>query len=222
MADPTFDFSAPPAASPPNYEDMIRSAAKRHNFDPDLAVDIIKHGEWAGKPSSHWNARATSPKGAAGVMQLMPATAQRFGVRDAYDPAQNIDGGVRYMAFLNRRFNGDPELIAAGYNAGEGNVQAAGNRVPHIRETQNYVDRVRQAISSRFDFSAPGATGPAAASGSSGASGAWGAWGTTGASGQSSPTPTFDFSAPPASTSGGAKVGDNYALGQEAWNTGKL
>ena len=74
-------------------------------------------------------------------MQLMPATAERFGVTDAFDPAQNIRGGVRYLAWLLRRFNGDLTLAAAGYNAGEGAVDRHGG-VPPYRETQTYVQRV--------------------------------------------------------------------------------
>ena len=80
------------------------------------------------------------------MMQLMPATARRFGVANIYDPAENIEGGVRYLRFLLDTFNGDVELALAGYNAGEGAVIRNGYTVPRYRETQNYV----KVISARY------------------------------------------------------------------------
>jgi hypothetical protein len=77
-------------------------------------------------------------------MQLMPGTAARFGVRDIFDPAQNIEGGARYMGWLLRRFDGDVRLALAGYNAGEGAVDKYGRRVPPYRETQEYVRRISE------------------------------------------------------------------------------
>jgi hypothetical protein len=88
---------------------------------------------------SSFHTGAVSPKGARGLMQLMPATAVRFGVRNIFDPAQNIDGGARYVRFLLNRFSGDVRLALAGYNAGEGAVMKYGRRVPPYAETQNYV-----------------------------------------------------------------------------------
>jgi soluble lytic murein transglycosylase-like protein len=82
-------------------------------------------------------------------MQLMPATAARFGVTNIYDPAQNIEGGARYLRFLVDSFNGDVSLVLAGYNAGENAVVNSGYRVPRYRETQNYV----RSISARYDAS---------------------------------------------------------------------
>jgi soluble lytic murein transglycosylase-like protein len=94
-------------------------------------------------------ARARSYKGATGLMQLMPATARRFGVTNIYDPAENIDAGARYLRFLLDTFNGDVQLALAGYNAGEGAVIKYGYTVPRYRETQNYV----RSISARYGSS---------------------------------------------------------------------
>src|SRR5262249_57318907 len=94
-----------------------------------------------------------SRKGAGGVMQLMPDTARRYGVKDLDNPEQNIEGGVQYIADLHKRFKGDWSLIAAGYNAGEGAVQQHGNEVPPYRETLDYVERVTGP--GEFDFPSP-------------------------------------------------------------------
>jgi soluble lytic murein transglycosylase-like protein len=80
-------------------------------------------------------------------MQLMPATARRFGVRDIWDPAQNIEGGATYLRFLLDLFNNDLRLALAGYNAGEGAVKKYGNEIPPYRETQNYVRKVLSFLS---------------------------------------------------------------------------
>ncbi|MGH9960133.1 MAG: lytic transglycosylase domain-containing protein, partial [Pyrinomonadaceae bacterium] len=85
---------------------------------------------------------AVSPKGARGLMQLMPPTARRFGVTSIFDPRQNIEGGARYMRFLLDLFEGNVELALAGYNAGEGAVMKYGYRIPPYRETQEYVRRI--------------------------------------------------------------------------------
>ncbi len=116
------------------YQDEIRAAARTHGVDEAIVRAII-HAE------SAFNPNALSRVGAQGLMQLMPATASRFGVSNAFDATQNISGGVRYLAWLLKRFNGDLTLAAAGYNAGEGAVDKYGG-VPPYRETQRYVQRV--------------------------------------------------------------------------------
>jgi soluble lytic murein transglycosylase-like protein len=101
------------------------------------------------RQESGFNFRARSYKGATGLMQLMPATARRFGVVNIYDPAENIEGGAKYLRFLLDTFNGDIDLVLAGYNAGENAVVNSGYRVPRYRETQNYV----RSISARYGSS---------------------------------------------------------------------
>jgi hypothetical protein len=118
------------------YSDEIRDAATRYGVD-EAVVRAIIHAESAFRPN------ARSHAGAQGLMQLIPSTAARFGVADAYDPKQNISGGVQYLAWLMKRFNSDLTLVAAGYNAGEGAVQKYGG-VPPYAETQRYVQRVGQ------------------------------------------------------------------------------
>lgn len=116
------------------YRPEIARSAMEHGVDEALVRAVI-HAE------SAYRANARSHKGAQGLMQLIPATATRFGVTDAYDPAQNIAGGVQYLAWLLNRFNGDIRLATAGYNAGEGAVDRHGG-VPPYAETQVYVERV--------------------------------------------------------------------------------
>lgn len=116
------------------FGDDIRAAAKTTGVDAALLRAII-HAE------SNFNPRALSYKGAQGLMQLMPGTANDLGVGDAFDPAQNIGGGARYLAMLLRDFHGDVRLAAAAYNAGEGAVTKYGG-VPPYAETEVYVKRV--------------------------------------------------------------------------------
>ena len=115
-------------------DDFIVSSGKRNAVDPLLLYSIM-HQE------STFKRNALSPKGASGLMQLMPFTARRFGVSKIWDPQQNIEGGARYMRFLLDHF-GDVQLALAGYNAGEGAVMKYGNRIPPYRETQEYVRRI--------------------------------------------------------------------------------
>jgi Zn-finger nucleic acid-binding protein len=113
----------------------IKQSGTQYGVDPYLIFCVMEQ-------ESHFNSRALSPKGARGLMQLMPGTAARFGVRRAGDPAQNIAGGTRYLKQLLGQFNGRIDLVLASYNAGEGAVLKFGRRVPPYRETQNYVRRI--------------------------------------------------------------------------------
>ena len=116
------------------FDTLIRQAAQQHGISEGL-IKAVMHTE------SGFNINARSPVGAQGLMQLMPATARRFNVSNAYDPQQNIFGGAKYLSWLLKRFNGDTRLAIAAYNAGEGNVDKYGD-VPPFRETRDYVKRV--------------------------------------------------------------------------------
>ena len=118
-------------------EKLVREAADRHNVDPALIRAVIE-------TESNWNPGAVSRKGAMGLMQLVPTTAQRFGVNDAFNPKQNVEAGVRYLRTLLERYNGNLDLALAAYNAGEGAVDRA-HGVPAYYETRNYVRRVQDA-----------------------------------------------------------------------------
>ncbi len=114
---------------------LLVESGTRNGVDPVLLYAIM-HRE------SSFRRMAVSPKGARGLMQLMPGTAARFGVSNIFDPRQNIEGGARYVRFLLDTFGGDVRLALAGYNAGEGAVMKYGNRVPPYSETQEYVRRI--------------------------------------------------------------------------------
>ena len=118
-------------------EALVREAAERHHVDPALVRAVIE-------TESNWNAGAVSRKGAVGLMQLIPTTAQRFGVNDAFNPKQNVDAGVHYLKTLLERYNGNLDLALAAYNAGEGAVDRA-HGIPSFRETRNYVQKVQNA-----------------------------------------------------------------------------
>lgn len=119
------------------YDNLILRTAEQHALEPAL-VKAVVHVESAFDPY------ARSPKGAMGLMQLMPATAARFGVENAYRPEQNVVGGVKYLKFLHDRYEGDLRLVLSAYNAGENLVDRV-RTVPPIRETQEYVRRVLKA-----------------------------------------------------------------------------
>jgi soluble lytic murein transglycosylase-like protein len=117
------------------YAKPIQDAAKATRLDAALIHAVIS-------AESGYNPFARSRKGAAGLMQLMPETAKRYGVKNRLDPAQNISGGARYLRDLIRMFNNDVQLAVAAYNAGENAVVRAGNRIPPYQETMTYVPRV--------------------------------------------------------------------------------
>jgi soluble lytic murein transglycosylase-like protein len=119
----------------PTYDAMVKQSAARYGVDPNLVFAVMRQ-------ESGFNSRAVSYKGASGLMQLMPATARRFGVTNIFDPAQNIDAGTKYLRFLLDMFNGDVKLALAGYNAGENAVVNSGYQIPRYRETQNYVKSI--------------------------------------------------------------------------------
>lgn len=116
-------------------DSYIVDSCLRYNIDP-LLIYAQMHQE------SSFKLKATSYKGARGLMQLMPGTAARFGVTNIYDPRQNIDAGIRYMRWLMDTFNQDVNLALAGYNAGEGAVMKYGNQIPPYNETREYVRRI--------------------------------------------------------------------------------
>jgi soluble lytic murein transglycosylase-like protein len=117
------------------YAKPIQDAARATRLDAALIHAVIS-------AESGYNPFARSPKGAAGLMQLMPETAKRYGVKNRLDPVQNISGGARYLRDLVRMFNNDVQLAVAAYNAGENAVVRAGNRIPPYHETMTYVPRV--------------------------------------------------------------------------------
>ena len=130
--------SATSVATPPDRLDrIVRDAAERHNMDPALVKAVIS-------TESGWNPHAVSRKGAVGLMQLIPETAQRFGVGNPYDPAQNVEAGTTYLKSLLDRYDGDLSKSLAAYNAGEHAVDRSGG-VPAIRETRQYVQKVTDA-----------------------------------------------------------------------------
>ena len=151
---PTVLTYEPLAASATNADSALRGfttgnaqvdgylidSGTRNGIDPLLLYSIM-HQE------SSFKSHAISPKGARGLMQLMPGTAMRFGVTNIFDPRQNIEGGARYVSFLLDRFDGNVNLTLAGYNAGEGAVEKYGWRIPPYAETQEYVRRISRRYS---------------------------------------------------------------------------
>lgn len=117
------------------YTPLIDKVSKELRLHPGLLHAMVQ-------VESAYNAQAVSKRGARGLMQLMPATASRYGVIDVYDPRQNLEGGARYLADLLREFEFDIKLALAAYNAGENAVKRFGNTIPPYPETINYVDKV--------------------------------------------------------------------------------
>jgi len=144
------------------YGQLIYDIAIRHSVNPHLVAAMI-HVE------SAFNPRAVSRQGAYGLMQLLPETARRFGLRkkrDLFDPKKNLEAGVRYLAWLTERFGGNAEMILAAYNAGEGAVERFGG-IPPYRETQQYVEKIFGLLG--FDLEPEPATPAAAAPSGDGA-----------------------------------------------------
>jgi soluble lytic murein transglycosylase-like protein len=136
------------AANDLRLDSIVREAAERNKLDPALVKAVIN-------TESGWNPRAISRKGAVGLMQLIPSTAQRYGVGNSLDPAQNVEGGSRYLRSLLDRYDGDLTKSLAAYNAGERAVDLS-NGVPAYAETRKYVQKVTDAYfepSSGRDFS---------------------------------------------------------------------
>lgn len=124
--------------NPPELQALVDTIAEKNQVEPPLVHSVIR-------AESNYNAAAVSPKGAQGMMQLIPATAQRFGVVDAFDPAQNIEGGVKYLKYLLDLYHQDYVKTIAAYNAGEGAVARYGG-VPPYSETRTYVARVAKNL----------------------------------------------------------------------------
>jgi soluble lytic murein transglycosylase-like protein len=124
-----------PAERSRSFDELIDEHASRNGVRKDLVRAVIQ-------VESAFNPRAVSNKGAIGLMQLMPATARQFGVSNAFDPGENVRGGVAYLRQLLDRYNGDERLALAAYNAGPGAVDRHGQTVPPFRETRDYVSRV--------------------------------------------------------------------------------
>ena len=125
------------AVEPGPYSGHILAAAKEHRVDPALIHAVIT-------VESGYNPAARSSAGAVGLMQLMPGTAKRYGVKNRLDPEQNIQGGVRYLRDLQVLFDDNLQLVLAAYNAGEHAVMKYGRRIPPYRETAAYVPKVLQ------------------------------------------------------------------------------
>lgn len=137
--EPTAAAAPPPAPPSAALAPLIEEAARAASLPPRLLAAVVA-------VESNFDPRAVSPKGALGLMQLMPETAARFGVADPFDPRQNLAGGAAYLAWLLRKFDGDLTLALAAYNAGEGAVIKAGYRIPPYEETRAYVPRVLRRL----------------------------------------------------------------------------
>jgi soluble lytic murein transglycosylase-like protein len=144
-------------AMPEALRKLVESISLNHGIDPALVRAVIK-------TESNFNRWAVSPKGARGLMQLIPETGRRYGVRDFFDPQQNVEGGVQYLKFLLEKFNGNLDLSLAAYNAGENLVERLG-RIPPIPETTNYVRQVRANYLKRTKPFVPAIAKPAAPAG---------------------------------------------------------
>lgn len=136
---------------PERLGELIEQTAQRHEVDPHLVRSVVQ-------VESGFNPYAVSPKGAQGLMQLIPATARRFGVANPFDPASNLEAGVKYLKYLKDLFQ-DDRLALAAYNAGEGAVQRH-KGIPPYAETQEYVEKVKRL----YGAAKPAESGKAAVS----------------------------------------------------------
>ncbi len=117
------------------YDPIVQRLARAHGIPPDFIHAVIR-------AESNYDSFALSEKGAMGLMQLMPETAEQYGVRNVFDAAQNIEGGVKYLKDLIALFKGDTRLVLAAYNAGQEAVKKYGRRIPPYQETRDYINRV--------------------------------------------------------------------------------
>jgi len=127
-----------------DIDTLVRQAGRRHSVDPKLIHAVIRQ-------ESNYNPFAVSSKGAFGLMQLMPVTAERFGVKDIFDPAENVDGGVKFLRHLLDRYDGDHSRTLAAYNAGEAAVERY-QGIPPYPETEDFVKRVSRFLAPSEDF----------------------------------------------------------------------
>jgi Transglycosylase SLT domain len=141
-----------------NIDELVREASSRHQLDPDFVASVIK-------AESNFNAHAVSPKGARGLMQLMPRTAAQLGVADAFDPRANVEAGTAHLSALLDQYNNDPIKALAAYNAGAHRVQQY-HGIPPYRETRAYVSKIVRDFNARkrAEMKAAGNTNNAAKS----------------------------------------------------------
>jgi hypothetical protein len=137
-----------PADRTRSYDDLIVEHSELNGVRTDLVRAVVQ-------VESAYNPNARSPKGAKGLMQLMPATALRFGVTNPYNPVENVRAGVAYLRQLLNRYGNNEKLALAAYNAGPGAVDRYGESVPPYRETQNYVSRINKIAGTRVASAAP-------------------------------------------------------------------
>jgi hypothetical protein len=156
----TFEPNPAPLTEKTPYQKLILAAASRYHLDPDLIHSVIII-------ESNFNPKAVSPKDARGLMQLMPRTAELMGVKDSFDPAQNIEGGTRYLRDLLLKYKNNLTLALAAYNAGPQTVDRFGHTVPPYLETMKYVQRIAKTYAKlKADASGPASAQPSSTAGS--------------------------------------------------------
>jgi hypothetical protein len=191
---------APAQTGPlPFYRDLVEAAAKKYSLDADLITSVIA-------VESNFDPKAVSRKNARGLMQLLPETAAKLGVKNIDDPAENIDAGTRYLRDLLQKYNNDLALALAAYNAGPDKVQLYG-RVPPYTETISYVRRVKKGYEKSKSTSPAKPAPPPAATPASGAKGASPASGASGPAPDPSATSTQPGTAQPGNSAAPAKTG---------------